>query len=287
LEIPVPELPEQKASAAVLGALDDKIELNRRMNATLEAMARALFQSWFVDFDPVRAKQEGRHSIGLDEPTASLFPAQFQDSELVGIPVGWKYCEAQHVARIGIGKTPPRKEPEWFSENPTDIPWVSIRDMGRSGFYMQETSEFLTEEAVSRFNIRRIPKDTVLLSFKLTIGRVVVADMPLTTNEAIAHFTLLPEFGLSREFLYLYLSQFNYDLLGSTSSIATAVNSVTIRQMPILVPPKQVINEFTKRVSPLFERIRTNQSEMRSLSAIRDTLLPKLLSGEIAAQKTT
>ena len=112
----LPPLPEQKAIAAVLGALDDKIELNRRMNATLEAMARALFQSWFVDFDPVRAKLEGRPPAGLDEATAALFPRPIPSLRTRRNPGGVAICEAENVAQIGIGKTPPRKEPQWFSE---------------------------------------------------------------------------------------------------------------------------------------------------------------------------
>jgi type I restriction enzyme S subunit len=252
------------------------------MNATLEAMARALFHSWFVDFDPVHAKAAGHQPTGMDAVTAALFPASFLETEIGVIPSQWRYLEAQEVAQIGIGKTPPRKEPQWFSENPDDVPWVSIRDMGSSGVFIQQTSEFLTEEAVSRFNVRRVPRNTVLLSFKLTVGRVVIADMPLTTNEAIAHFSLNSECGLSPELLHLYLLQFNYDSLGSTSSIATAVNSATIRAMPILVPPKELIRAFTKLVSPLYEKIRANQSESRSLSETRDSLLPRLLNGEIS-----
>jgi len=121
LPVLVPPLAEQKAIAAVLGALEDKIELNRRMNATLEAMARALFQSWFVDFDPVRAKLDGHKPAGLDEATATLFPASFQDSTLGHIPKGWEVKTADEVSTVGIGKTPPRLEQHWFSENPADV----------------------------------------------------------------------------------------------------------------------------------------------------------------------
>jgi type I restriction enzyme S subunit len=244
-------------------------------------MAQALFQSWFLDCDPVHAKAAGRQPSGMDAKTASVFPSSFQTSLNDKLPTGWCHAEAQDIAQIGIGKTPPRKEPQWFSGNPNNIPWVSIRDMGAEGVFAQQTSEFLTEEAVSRFNVRRVPKNTVLLSFKLTVGRVVIADMPLTTNEAIAHFGLNSDYGISPEFLYLYLSRFDYASLGSTSSIATAVNSATIRTMRILVPPRELVSAFTKIVSPLFERIRTNQSESATLGRIRDLLLPRLLNGKI------
>jgi type I restriction enzyme S subunit len=282
-KIPViwPPRPVRESISRVLGALDDKIELSRRMSGTLLEVAKTLFKSWFVDFDLVHAKKDGRIPSGADEMTIALFPDQFVDSEKGEIPLGWRYCEAQELVNIGIGKTPPRKELEWFSEIVTDVPWVSIRDMGISGVFMQSTSELLTEDAVSRFNVRVVPRNTVLLSFKLTVGRVSISDMPLATNEAIAHFNIFPEGPLSAEFLYLYLSQFNYDSLGSTSSIATAVNSVTIRQMPVIAPPKSIVDIFTEKVAPLFEKIRSNQSESRLLREMRESLLPMLLSGEV------
>lgn len=275
-----PPLPEQRAIAHILGTLDDKIELNRQMNETLEAMARAIFKSWFVDFDPVRAKAEGRDT-GLPEEIAELFPDSFEETEMGEVPKGWKYCSAETVADVGIGKTPPRKESEWFSTNPDDIRWASIRDMGESGTYILDTTEYLTSEAVDKFNIRLVPNNTVLLSFKLTIGRVTLTDGEITTNEAIAHFKLYDEFHLSNEYLYLYLQKFDYTKLGSTSSIAQAVNSKTIKAMPILVPEESVITEFTGRFVSIFDKIKMNQRESRTLAELRDTLLPKLISGEL------
>lgn len=275
-----PPLPEQRAIAHILGTLDDKIELNRQMNETLEAMARAIFKSWFVDFDPVRAKAEGRDT-GLPEEIAELFPDSFEETEVGEVPKGWKYCSAETVADVGIGKTPPRKESEWFSTNPDDIRWASIRDMGESGTYILDTTEYLTSEAVDKFNIRLVPNNTVLLSFKLTIGRVTLTDGEITTNEAIAHFKLYDEFHLSNEYLYLYLQKFDYTKLGSTSSIAQAVNSKTIKAMPILVPEESVITEFTGRFVSIFDKIKMNQRESRTLAELRDTLLPKLISGEL------
>lgn len=278
--LPIPPLPEQRAIAHILGTLDDKIELNRQMNETLEAMARAIFKSWFVDFDPVRAKAEGRDT-GLPEEIAELFPDSFEETEVGEVPKGWKYCSAETVADVGIGKTPPRKESEWFSTNPDDIRWASIRDMGESGTYILDTTEYLTSEAVDKFNIRLVPNNTVLLSFKLTIGRVTLTDGEITTNEAIAHFKLYDEFHLSNEYLYLYLQKFDYTKLGSTSSIAQAVNSKTIKAMPILVPEESVITEFTGRFVSIFDKIKMNQRESRTLAELRDTLLPKLISGEL------
>jgi type I restriction enzyme S subunit len=286
--IPVllPPLAEQKAIAAVLGALDDKIELNRRMNATLEAMARALFQSWFVDFDPVRAKLDGRQPANLDPATAALFPDSFQDSVLGHIPKGWEVKTTYEISTVGIGKTPPRKEHHWFSENPADVPWMSIRDLGEAGAFISKTSEFLTPEAVEKFRVRRIPDNTVVLSFKLTMGRVAITDGEMLSNEAIAHFRLAPETPFGAAYLYCYLKGFGYDQLGSTSSIATAINSDMVRGIKVLVPSKGVAEAFERTVAPLFAQMKTIQKQSRTLASLRDTLLPKLLSGEISASET-
>ncbi|MGM3189599.1 restriction endonuclease subunit S [Dickeya dadantii subsp. dieffenbachiae] len=294
--------------AKVLGSLDSKINLNRCINQTLEAMAQAIFKSWFVDFDPVKAKIaaieqgqdplraamraiSGKNDTELDQmprehhdqlsATAALFPDEMEESELGGIPKGWVFQAADLLAEVGIGKTPPRKEPQWFSEGEGDWRWVSIKDMGTSGVFQQRSSEFLTSEAVSHFNVRVVPDRTVLLSFKLTIGRVAITDGPMVTNEAIAHFKLPDDSAISSEYLYLYLKSFDYSKLGSTSSIADAVNSKTIREMPIIVANYDLIGCFTKSVIPIFEEVRNRQNEIATLGATRDTLLPKLLSGEV------
>ncbi|MGB7444992.1 MAG: restriction endonuclease subunit S [Coleofasciculaceae cyanobacterium] len=281
LKVPLPPLPEQKAIAHILGTLDDKIELNQQMNGTLEAIARTIFKSWFVDFNPVRAKMDGKQPVGMDAATADLFPDEFEDSALGKIPKGWLYKSAQTISNVGIGKTPPRKEPEWFSKSCHDVRWVSIRDMGESGTFISNTKEYLVPEAITRFNVRIVPDYTVILSFKLTIGRVALTDGEMTTNEAIAHFKLSSKSQLSSEYLYLYLKTFDYRGLGNTSSIAEAVNSKIIKAMPILIPNGDLMEQFTNQVADIFARIKGNQRESCTLATIRYTLLPKLLSGEI------
>ena len=256
----------QQKIASILSSLDDKIELNRRINENLEAQAQALFKSWFVDFEPFR-------------------DGEFVESELGMIPKGWKVGKANEVFEINIGKTPPRKEPEWFTESNEDNVWVSIADMGSCGVFISDSSEYLTDEAIKRFNVQMVDKDSILLSFKLTIGRVAIADKILTTNEAIARF-LLPDKSY-REFLYLYLKQYKYENLGSTSSIATAVNSKTIKGMTLIIPQFEEIACFSKITKPLFEQIRMNLQESRCLATLRDTLLPRLMSGEIKVGDVT
>lgn len=256
----VPSLDDQRRIVSILSSLDRKIELNNKINADLEEMAQAIFKNWFVDFEPFK-------------------DGKFVDSELGMIPEGWKVGRADDFYQINIGKTPPRKEHKWFSTNPADKIWVSIANMGNSGVFISDSSEYLTKEAVDRHNIIMVPRNTILLSFKLTVGRVAIADKELTTNEAIARFILSDDKYM--EYLYLYLKKYDYNSLGSTSSIATAVNSKTIKGMQMLQPSDKIIDAFHIQVNPIFEKIRSLTKENSRLSLLRDTLLPRLMSGEI------
>ena len=229
----------------LLRSIDDRIAVNKKINDNLEQQAMALYRQMFVENNN-DARRE---------------------------------CRADECFDISIGKTPPRKEAQWFSMNPTDCIWVSISDMGRCGMYIADSSEYLTHESVDKFNIKIVPDNTVLLSFKLTVGRVAITDGAMVTNEAIAHFkTDKPEIN---EYLYCYLKDFNYQTMGSTSSIATAVNSKIIKAMPFVVPTNAELVSFHSATAPMFEMIKTRQRENTRLAELRDSLLPKLMSGEI------
>lgn len=261
LEIPVPNSQYMESIVLILKSLDDKIDLNRHINENLEQQAQTLFKSWFVDFEPFKN-------------------AKFVDSELGKIPEGWKVVHADEVYNINIGKTPPRKERIWFSNSESsNVQWVSISDMGNCGAFIGNSKEYLTEDAINKFNIIIVPKDTILLSFKLTIGRVAIAQKELTTNEAIARFYL--PYSQYREFTYLTLKNYDYSKLGSTSSIATAVNSKIIKGMKILLPTNEHIKNFSTIVKPIFDLMESYSNEIDSLSEFRDTLLPRLMSGEL------
>jgi len=245
MDIALPPLPEQKAIAEVLSSLDDKIDLLTRQNKTLEDLAQAYFRKWFIE----DASSE------------------------------WEVGKAKDYFEIGIGKTPPRKEEHWFSKNNNDVVWVSISDMGKAGMFIGDSSEYLTKNAVKQFNIKRVPKGAIILSFKLTVGRVAIALRDFTTNEAIAHFIYRNLY--EREYLYFYLKTFDYYSLGSTSSIATAVNSKIIKDMPFVMPDVETLKKYHKIAAPMFSKIESNTNQILTLQKIRDTLLPKLISGEI------
>ena len=245
LQVPVPPLEEQRKIAGILRTLDDKIKLNAEINKNLVQQALALYREMFINTSNTQRKT----------------------------------CKAQEFFDIAIGKTPPRKEHQWFSTNPSDVTWVSISDMGSCGTYISKSSEQLTAEAIKKFNIKIIPDNTVILSFKLTVGRVAITHGEMATNEAIAHFkTDNPVFN---EYLYCYLKEFNYQTMGSTSSIATAVNSKIIKAMPFVVPTNDEIAHFHGLVGPMFSQILVNQIENDHLTELRNSLLPKLMSGEI------
>lgn len=164
--------------------------------------------------------------------------------------------------------------------NPNDVTWVSISDMGNCGLYISNSSEQLALDAVQKHNVKIVPDNTVILSFKLTVGRVAITNGEMTTNEAIAHFKT--EKKEINEYLYCYLKSFNYQTMGSTSSIATAVNSKIIKGMPFVVPTNEEIYEFHSIAAPMFEKIKENQLENANLMSVRDALLPKLMSGELS-----
>ena len=260
LIVELPSLDIQNKIANILTSIENKINVNKEINKNLLSIADAIYKKEFQNFD----------TYSEDELIASDFGL---------IPKNWHYKTLDEISDVGIGKTPPRKETWWFSEQ-EGVKWVSIKDLGNSGTYIFETSEYLTNEAIEKFNVKLIPINTVILSFKLTVGRIGITTEEMVTNEAIAHFKLSENSVITKEYLYLYLKNFNYEELGSTSSIAKAINSKIVKKIPILIPNNK-INEFKDLFENLFNKIKSNQLEINKLTKLRDTLLPKLMSGEI------
>ena len=188
-------------------------------------------------------------------------------------------CKMDDYFNISIGKTPPRQETQWFKVHSNDITWVSISDMAKCGLYINKSSEQLTKEAIQKFNIPVVPDNTLLLSFKLTIGRIAITNGSLVTNEAIAHFKT--DHKIINEYLYCYLKLFDYYKMGNTSSIAVALNSRLIKEMPFIIPESHELQTFYDYAHCRFQYIKANLSEINTLSTLRDALLPKLMSGEI------
>lgn len=280
-ELPATSLENRRTIGRILRTIDEKISVNRSISKTQEETAQAIFKSWFVDFDPVKAKMAGEKPVGMDDATAALFPDSMEDSELGPIPKGWECKTADNIFSVGIGRTPPRKEPEWFCEGGDGVDWVSIRDMGSYGVFSSGTSEGLTEEAVKKFRVPIVPKGTVLMSFKLTVGKLCITDRDLVTNEAIAHFKQNESSPISSLFAYLWLSNHDMESLDSTSSIGTATNSGLVKAIKFLIPSEHTISHFESLASPLFNQIESLTAQSRKLVELRDSLLPRLISGEL------
>ena len=261
-EISLPSLNEQKSIADILSSFDDKIELLREQNKTLETLAQTLFKEWFVKFNFPGATGE------------------MINSELGEIPKGWRVGALGEEFEIKIGRTPPRKESEWFSKIPMGLKWASIKDMVNSGVYIFNTSEYITNEAIDKFNIPIIEEDTTILSFKMTVGKLAITTEKMLSNEAIAQMCHLSG-NLSSEFIYCYLKNLDFNSLGSTSSIVTAINSRMIKDLKILVPDKYILDKFDIVIKDVFKKIKNNTSQIQSLEKTRDALLPKLMSGNI------
>lgn len=258
MKIAVPQMDIQKRIVNVLSTYDSLIENNQKQIKILEEAAQRLYKEWFVDL---------------------RFPGYETTPVADRVPEGWTRDRADSFFDITIGKTPPRSESQWFSDMFNGVPWVSISDMGSANTFIFETSEGLTAEAINRHNVKVIPAGTVIVSFKLTVGRVSIVMADMCTNEAIAHFRTDNDYW--REYTYCYLKEFSYDTLGSTSSISKAVNSKIIKAMPFVLPSQSVLKAFSKIARPIFDSIRAKQKINIYLREARDRLLPKLMSGEL------
>jgi type I restriction enzyme S subunit len=270
----LPPLLEQKRIAHILGTLDDKIELNRRMNATLEAMSRALFNSWFVDFDPVRQKAADKQPVGMDAQTAALFPDSFEDSEIGEVPKGW---------RAGVVGEHADLNPESWSKAtyPDEVRYVDLSSTKWGE--VEATEKYGRESAPSRAQRILRPGDTIFGTVRPGNGSFAMVDEDgLTGSTGFA--VLRPKPRACREYVYLATTtSHNVDRLAhlADGGAYPAVRPEVVADTPLVSAPPTVVMMFSERISGCFDRIAKNRRESRTLAALRDTLLPKLLSGEI------
>ena len=277
-EVPLPTLSEQRAIAHILGTLDDKIELNRRMNETLEGIARAIFKSWFVDFDPVRAKAEGR-ATGLPKHIAGLFPDSFVDSELGEIPKGWECKTVGDLAEVVGGSTPSTKEPA-FWDNGTHH-WATPKDLSALKTpVLLNTERCITDKGLAQISSGLLPIGTVLLSSRAPIGYLAVAEVPVAINQGF--IAMKPKKDVSNLFLLLWTSFANDEILSrANGSTFLEISKANFRPIGLVVPSSKVMQAFGQHARPLYKRIVESERESHTLSTLRDALLPKLISGEL------
>ena len=273
-----PSVAEQRAIAHVLGTLDDKIELNRRMNEMLEAMARALFKDWFVDFGPIRAKMAGREPY-LPPDVWSLFPDRLVPSELGDIPAGWEVGTVGDVATIAGGTTPSTKQTSYWEGGKHC--WATPRDLASlSTSILLDTERKITEAGLAKIGSGLLPCGSVLLSSRAPIGYLAIAEVPVAINQGF--IGILPREGVSNLFM-LHWSKASQDEIVSYANGSTflEISKGNFRRILLVMPEEAVMTEFDKSVRPLYERIVSNERESRALAALRARLLPSLVSGEV------
>ena len=281
LELTLPSLAEQKAIVAVLGALDDKIELNRRMNATLEAMARALFQSWFEGFDPVRAKLDGRKPEGLDEATTDLFPDSFQDSELGHIPTGWTVGRVADVSDFSRS-----------SINPIEFPDEIFDHYSLPAFDEGQIPKAENGSTIMSNKLIMTQKCVLLSKLNPHIPRIWLPELHVTRRSVCSTEFIVASArpGYSCEFLFslftcaAFATTYGSLVTGTTGS-HQRVRPESVLEMHTVIPPPKLVKAFTAIAEPIFQQINRNIDQSRTLASLRDTLLPKLLSGELSVDK--
>jgi type I restriction enzyme S subunit len=272
IEITVPSLEVQNKIALHLSVLDDKIAVNQRLNATLQEMVRALFQSWFVDFDPVKAKLDSIKLVGIDAVTASLFPETFQDSELGRIPKGWRAGRLSESFDITMGQSPPGKT---YNEIGDGLPFYQ----GRADFGFRFPKRRIYCTAPNR---KAADRDT-LVSVRAPVGDINMSQEESCIGRGVA--AVRHKSGAS-SFTYYAMANLYPEFLKfeSGGTVFGSINKDSFEQLSFVMPPADVVKEFERIAIPLDEKIRLLTKQSQTLVNIRDTLLPKLLSGDLSVE---
>ena len=276
IEVPCPSLDIQESIVSVLNALDDRITLLRETNTTLEAIAQALFKSWFVDFDPVHAKMQGRAPKGMDEATAALFPDNFEESELGPVPKGWSVGSVGDFARLKKGSVNPGSQPDTVFEHFS----LPAFDDGQN--------PVIESGASIKSNKTPIPEDAVLLS-KLNphIPRIWLPVNAGRNAVCSTEFLAFQPTGVgSRELIYCQFSSPEFisrlqQLVTGTSNSHQRIKPDQVALMTSVVPTASAASAFEILIRPIFERVHANRQKVQTLSAIRNVLLPRLISGQL------
>ncbi len=300
----LPDIIQQKRISKILSNLDEKINLNNQINQTLETIAQAIFKSWFIDFEPVRAKiaakQEGKDpelaamcaisgktQAELDQltkedfaelqATAALFPDELVESELGTVPKGWSVQKIKDFGRVICGKTPSKSIAEYYGN---DIPFIKIPDMHHDVFVL-DSFEKLSEKGSNSQANKILPRGSICVSCIATVGKVIITHQPSQTNQQIN--SIVPDLPIYTYFLYFLMGEKErlFHDLASGGSATLNMNTSTFSNVDILMPNSKIIEAYDGVVSRIFDEILHNLKLSFLLSDMRDTLLPKLLSGEL------
>jgi type I restriction enzyme S subunit len=275
----LPPLCEQHSIAHILSTLDDKIDLNQRMNATLEGIAQALFKSWFVDFDPVKAKAGGGKPEGMDEAIAALFPSAFTESIAGPIPEGWAISEIGKEVEVVGGSTPSTQEAAYWEDG--RFYWATPKDLSKlKSPILLDTERKITELGVNQISSGQLPIDTVLLSSRAPVGYIAIAKVPVSINQGFIAMKC------TKKLSPYYVINWTYSALEEIKARATGttfaeISKSVFRPIKVIVPNESIIQRFNDITKPIYDRIVTNERSISSLINTRDLLLPRLISGKL------
>jgi type I restriction enzyme S subunit len=280
LELPWPADRNVRATIGkLLRSLDELIEGNIKLSKTLESIAQTIFKSWFIDFDPVRAKMAGEGPIGMDAETAELFPDSMEESELGMIPSGWTLSNIRGICdKIINGSTPLRSNKDFWDGR--DLKWFKTGELA-DGFLL-DSKEHISSLALERTSVKVLPKGAVLMAIYAapTVGRLGILTSDATFNQACTGMLAQKKYGL--EFLYLNLlflrKFFNSRAIGAAQQ---NISKVVVEEAPVVLGSDQLHLAFSKLISPIFAQIESLTQQNRTLAEIRDALLPRLISGEL------
>lgn len=260
LKILLPPIPEQKAIAATLSCLDDKIELNNRINKTLEEMAQAIFKSWFVDFEPF---QDG----------------EFEDSELGPIPKGWRVGTLSDLGEVIGGSTPSKARADYYSDE--GVAWITPKDLSvNKDKFISKGAVDISVLGLKNSSAKLMPKGTVLFSSRAPIGYIAIAKNEVTTNQGFK--SVVPKSNIGTSYVYCFLKM-NTGLIENRATGTTfkEASNAVMKQIPAIIPDDIILDQFESLCRCIFEQQSLLEEENRYLSSIRDSLLPKLMSGNI------
>ena len=269
----------QNYAVESLRALDDRIALLRETNATLEAIAQALFKSWFVDFDPVHAKARGEPPHGMDDATAALFPDSFEESELGMIPKGWRVEPIGDAVECVGGGTPNTKNTEFWE--PEEFAWTTPKDLsGIQSPVLLETERKLSAIGLAKVSSGLLPIGSLLMSSRAPIGYLAITQIPVAINQG--YIAMLPGGCLPPIYLLFWCQQ-NMEVIKNHANGSTfmEISKKAFRPLPAIIPDESIISAFTDLAEPLFARLVANEQQAQTLAQLRDTLLPKLISGRL------
>ena len=281
-EMVVPEPDEQRTIAGVLGALDDKIEQTRRTARALERLARAIFRTWFVGFEPVKAKIGGVTSFpSMPQAVFDALPTRFVDSEIGPVPEGWEVKALSSVCTLVGGGTPKRSESAYWGG---DVPWYSVKDAPSDGeIWVINTSERITDHGLAHCAARIVPKGCTIISARGTVGKLAMAGTAMAFNQSC--YGLLPGDGKSFGYLRLLLQAAVAQLQQRThGSVFDTITRATFDGLIVAKPKGDVVSAFEAVVAPLLNVLLASLQESSKLAEMRDYLLPKLLSGQVRVE---